>query len=45
MGVYSILVGLIVVAESFIGKISGVLIIGIGSYYIQQEMLMREIVL
>ena len=37
-----ILVGLIVVVESYSGKISGVLMIGIGSYYAQQETLMRE---
>ena len=37
-----ILVGLIVVVESYSGKISGVLMIGIGSCYAQQEMLMRE---
>ena len=28
--------------ESYSGRTSGVLIIGIGSYYIQQEILMRE---
>ena len=37
-----VLVGLIVVVESYSGKISGVLIIGIGSCYAQQETLMRE---
>ena len=38
----SILVGLIVVVESYGGKISGVLLIGNGSCFAQQEMLMRE---
>ena len=37
-----VLVGLIVVVESYGGKISGVLLIGIGSCYAQQETLMRE---
>ena len=37
-----VLVGLIVVVESYSGKISGVLMIGIESCYAQQEMLMRE---
>ena len=37
-----VLVGLIVVVESYSQKISGVLIIGIGSCYAQQEMLMGE---
>ena len=37
-----VLVGLIVVVESYSGKISGVLIIGIWSCYAQQEMFMRE---
>ena len=36
------LVGLKVVVESYGGKISGVLLIGIGSCYAQQETLMRE---
>ena len=38
----SVLVGLIVVVESYGGKIFCVLLIGIGSCYAQQEMLMRE---
>ena len=37
-----VLVGSIVIVESYGGKISGVLLIGIGNYYTQQEMLMRE---
>ena len=37
-----VLVGLIVIIESYGGKISGVLLIGIESYYAQQETLMRE---
>ena len=37
-----VLVGLIVVVESYGGKISGALLIGIGSYYVQHEMLMRD---
>ena len=37
-----VLLGLIVVVKSYSGKISDVLIIGIGSNYAQQEMLMRE---
>ena len=37
-----VLVGLIFVVESCSGIISGVLIIGIGSCYAQQETLMRE---
>ena len=37
-----VLVGLIVIVESYIGEISGVLIIGIGSCYAQQETLMKE---
>ena len=37
-----VLVGLIVVVESYGGKLSGVLLIHIGSYYAQQETLMRE---
>ena len=36
-----VLVGLIGVVESYGGEISGVLLIGIGSYYAQQETLMR----
>ena len=36
------LVGLIVVVRELWWKISGVLLIGIGSCYAQQEMLMRE---
>ena len=37
-----VLVGLIVVVESYGWKISCVLLIGIGSCYAQQEILMRE---
>ena len=37
-----VLAGLRVVVESFSGKISGVLMIGIGTCYAQQETLMRE---
>ena len=37
-----VLVGLIVVVEIYGGKISGMLLIGNGSCYPQQEMLMRE---
>ena len=37
-----VLVGLIVVVESYGGKIPGVLLIGIGSCYVQHEMLMRK---
>ena len=37
-----VLVGLIVVVESYGGRISGVLLIGIGSCYAQHEMLIRE---
>ena len=40
MGVYWL--GFMVVVESYIGKISSVLIVGIGSCYAQKEMLMRE---
>ena len=37
-----VLVRLKVVAESYSGEIYGVLMIGIGTCYAQQEMLMRE---
>ena len=37
-----VLVGLIVVVKIYSGKMSDVLIIGIGSCYTQQETLMRE---
>ena len=37
------LVGLIVIVEFYIGEISGVLIVGIGSCYAQQEMLMKRV--
>ena len=37
-----VLAGLIVIIESYSRKVSSVLIIGIGSCYAQQEMLMRE---
>ena len=37
-----VLVGLIVIVESYIGEIFGVLIVGVGSYYTQLEMLMKE---
>ena len=36
------LVGSIVLVESYVGEISGVLIVGIGSCYAQQDMLMKE---
>ena len=36
------LVGLIVIVEDYVGKISGVLIVGIGSCYAQQETLIKE---
>ena len=37
-----VLVGFIIIVEIYSGKTSGVLIIGIGSCYAQQETLMRE---
>ena len=37
-----VLVGLIVIVKSYIGEISGVLIVGIGSCYAQQETLIKE---
>ena len=37
-----VLVGLIVVIKSYSGKVSGILMIGIGIYYAQKETLMRE---
>ena len=37
-----VLLGLIVIIESYIGEASDILIVGIGSYYTQQELLMKE---
>ena len=37
-----VLVGLVGIFESCIGEISGILIVGVGIFYKQQEMLIRE---
>ena len=37
-----LLVGLIVIVESYLGEISSVLTVGIWSYYARQERLMKE---